>query len=101
MTTTTPEGESDEEAVTVDDATAYTVQRTGSGDDVVVGQCVSAQGESGDDGTITATSLVLSAPGDDGCTPGFPGGRGGFPGGRDGDGQDRGQDGQGSGESDA
>ncbi|MFE9232328.1 hypothetical protein [Cellulosimicrobium funkei] len=101
VTTTTPEGESDEEAVTVDDATAYTVQRTGSGDDVVVGQCVSAQGESGDDGTITATSLVLSAPGDDGCTPGFPGGRRGFSGGRDGDGQDRGQDGQGSGESDA
>ncbi|KZM76301.1 hypothetical protein, partial [Cellulosimicrobium sp. I38E] len=99
VTTTTPEGESGEETVTVDDATAYTVQRTGSGDDVVVGQCVSAQGESGDDGTLTATSLTLSAPGDDGCTGGFPGGRGGFPGGRDG--QERGQGDQGSGGGDA
>ncbi|WP_426310607.1 hypothetical protein [Cellulosimicrobium sp. E-16] len=99
VSTTTPEGQSGEETVAVDGATAYTVQRTGSGDDVVVGQCVSAQGESGDDGTLTATSLTVSAPGDDGCTSGFPGGREGFPGGRDG--QDRGQGDQGSGGSDA
>jgi hypothetical protein len=100
--TTTPEGESGEETVTVDDATAYTVQRAGSGDDVVVGQCVTAQGENGDDGTLTATSLLLSAPGDDGCTSGFAGGRGGFPGGRDGQERDQADQGdQGSGGSDA
>ncbi|WP_353707406.1 hypothetical protein ABRQ22_15765 [Cellulosimicrobium sp. ES-005] len=89
--TTSPEGETSEESVSVDDATTYTVQRAGTGDDVVVGQCVTAQGESEDGSAFAATSLSVSAPGDDGCTSGFPGGRGGFPGvrgGQDEDGRD-------------
>lgn len=87
VTTTSPEGETLEESVTVDDATTFTVQRAASGEDVVVGQCVTAQGKSSDDGTFAATSLSISAPGDEGCTSGFPGGRGGFPDGRGGQGE--------------
>ncbi|MFB7798646.1 DUF5666 domain-containing protein [Isoptericola sp. NPDC056134] len=85
VTTTSRDGESAEETVTVDDATAYTVQQGGSADDVSVGQCVTAQGEEDDGGALTATSLTVSSPGDDGCSTGF-GGRGGFPGRSGGDG---------------
>lgn len=81
VSTSSPEGESAAESVTVDNATTYTVQRAGANADVVVGQCVSALGETDDSGALTATSLSLSTPGDEGCTSGFPGGRGGFPGG--------------------
>ncbi|MEU2198951.1 hypothetical protein [Isoptericola sp. NPDC019482] len=89
VSATSSDGESTEETVTVDDATVYTVQQDGSADDVAVGQCVTARGEEDDGGAVTATSLTVSSPGDDGCSTGF-GGRGGFPGsasGGQGDGQ--------------
>ena len=77
VSASSPDGGTTEESVVVDDATTYTVQRTGSTGDVVVGQCLTAQGDADDSGTLTAASLTVSTPGDDGCTTGL-GGRGGF-----------------------
>ena len=78
VSTTSPDGTSATEDVLVDHATAYAVEQDGTAADVVVGQCVTAQGETDDSGALAATTLAVSAPGDDGCTVA---GRGGFPGG--------------------
>ncbi|QTE29722.1 DUF5666 domain-containing protein [Pengzhenrongella sicca] len=62
--------------VTVDAATAYTTTAAADASAIAVGLCAVAQGESDDSGQLTATSLVLSTAGDDGCSTGF-GGMGG------------------------
>ncbi len=83
--TTERDGTSSTATVTVDDATAYTTTAASDAGAIVVGQCVLARGEADSTGTVTATTLVVSAPTDGECTArgGFPGGdgMGGFPGG--------------------
>lgn len=69
--------------VTVDDATTYTTTVDADASALVVGQCVSAQGESDDAGGFAASTLTVSTPGDAGCVSrsGGPGGAGGPQGG--------------------
>ncbi len=69
--------------VTVDADTSYVNTVASDASALVVGQCVAAQGESDDAGGLTATSLTVSTPGDDGCVSraGGPGGFGGPQGG--------------------
>jgi hypothetical protein len=80
-TTITLEVTGQDDAVTtttveVSDATTYTTTATADASAVVVGRCVTAQGETDDSGQVAATSLVLSEPSDDGCSTGFGGTRG-------------------------
>ncbi|GGI40488.1 hypothetical protein GCM10010988_29330 [Cnuibacter physcomitrellae] len=67
--------------VTVGEGTAYTVTRAADASALVVGQCVTAQGESDSSGAVAATSLLVSEPTDGSCTMGFGAGRPGGPGG--------------------
>jgi len=82
---TSPDGSTGTATVTVDDATAYTRTATSDASAVAVGQCVLAQGEADDSGAVTATSVTVSTPGDDGCSSGWDPVRG--PGGERRDGQ--------------
>ena len=73
--TTGADGQSEQQTFTVDPTTTYTLTAAGTTDAVVVGQCMTALGDEDDSGTLTATSLTVSAPGDDGCNAAGPGGR--------------------------
>jgi len=81
--------------VTVTSSTTYTKQQTTSSSALVVGQCAAVQGKADDSGTVSATSITVSAPDSDGsCASGFggaggPGGQGG-PGGSGNDSSDGG-----------
>ncbi|SDY83476.1 DUF5666 domain-containing protein [Herbiconiux ginsengi] len=77
---TDAEGTASTEDVTVDDSTTFTRTETTDASSLVVGACVTAMGEADDKGTVTATTLAVSAAGDDGCSTGF--GRPGAGGGR-------------------
>jgi hypothetical protein len=80
-----------ERQVTVDSSTTYTVTKTAKTSAIKVGLCLTAQGETDSKGTVKATTIALSAKGDDGCSAGF-GGFGGFRGGQGG--QQGGQSGE-------
>jgi hypothetical protein len=77
--------------VTVDSSTTYTITKTAKTSAIKVGLCLTAQGATDSKGTVNATTIALTAKGDDGCSSGF-GGFGGFRGGQGGRG---GEDGQG------
>jgi hypothetical protein len=72
-----PDGATTATDVTVDAETDFTVTVDADAGALVVGQCVAAQGEADDAGGFSATSLIVSEPGDDGCTPRFTSGQGG------------------------
>jgi hypothetical protein len=77
-----PDADSDQTTpteVVVGADTAVTVTVAADASALVVGQCVAAQGEADDAGGLAATSLTVSAPGDEGCNRGLVGGA--FPGG--------------------
>ncbi|MBO9555438.1 hypothetical protein [Cellulomonas sp.] len=69
--------------VTVDASTTYTKDAVADTSAIAVGLCAVARGEADDSGKVTATALMLSDKGADGCTSGFmmrgtrPGGTGG------------------------
>jgi uncharacterized protein DUF5666 len=63
-------------AVTVNASTTYTRTATATASALAVGVCVAALGPADDTGAVTATSIGVSKPGDDGCAGGF--GAGGF-----------------------
>ena len=92
-TITVTDSDGAESTVTVDDSTTYSVTVDSDSSAIAVGLCALAIGEADSAGTVTATTLTLSQPDDDGsCTTGF-GSMGGMSGGRGGmsDGQDSGQ----------
>ncbi|WGT46835.1 hypothetical protein [Tessaracoccus lacteus] len=70
------QGDDGQTAVTYTDDTTFTTQVTGSIDDLATGLCVSGMG-TGDDSSVTASSLTVTEATDDGCTGGFSGGFGG------------------------
>lgn len=89
LTVTTDDGSSD---VTVGSATTITGTEAADQSAIAVGMCLTAQGSADNTGGFDATSITLSAKGDDGCGMGF-GRMGGFrPGGGQGD-QNRGSNG--------
>lgn len=69
------DGTTSSATVTVDDSTTFTTTTAGDASALVVGQCATVRGTADDSGKVAATSVVVSSPGDDGCTRGF-GGRG-------------------------
>ena len=66
------------ETIEVSAGTTYTTTAAADASAIAVGLCAIAQGASDDSGRMTATSLVLSVAGDDGCNPfaGMGGGMG-------------------------
>jgi hypothetical protein len=73
---TVPGGQSGESrAVTVSATTTWTTTEAASASALTVGRCVSATGETGDTGAVTATRIAVSDPVDGKCGSGFgPGG---------------------------
>ncbi len=69
------DGTTSSATVTVDDSTTFTTTTAGDASALVVGQCATVRGTADDSGKVAATSVVVSSPGDDGCTRGI-GGRG-------------------------
>jgi hypothetical protein len=67
--------------VEVSSGTTYTKTVAATTSALVVGQCVAAQGKADTSGGFAATSLTVSAPGDNGCVTRFGGGNGGQQGG--------------------
>lgn len=67
VTGTDRDGEEQTRTVTVSDATGVTTTVAADASALVVGQCVAARGEADDSGTLTAETLMVSSPGDDGC----------------------------------
>ncbi len=87
-TTITVQADDDTTTVTVGSETTYLLRVESDASALVVGQCVSAQGEQDSAGSLAATSIEVSAPTDDGCSaagrgpggsgrPGAPGAGGG------------------------
>ncbi len=75
------DGTASSSEVTVDSSTTYTKTETADSTALVVGACVTARGASDSSGAVAATSLMVSTPGDSGCSiAGGPGGFGGRPG---------------------
>jgi hypothetical protein len=73
--TTDQDGATSSATVTVDAATTWTRTAAADATAVAVGLCASAQGESDDSGGMTATSVTLSDPTDEGCATRPAGGR--------------------------
>ncbi|UOR02323.1 hypothetical protein MUN77_03090 [Leucobacter allii] len=86
------EAETETVELTVDDATAYTKTVDADSSALVVGACVTAQGEYADEGFV-ASAIAVSEAGEDGCSTGFGGMGGGRPGQDQGQNQTAGEDG--------
>jgi hypothetical protein len=63
-------------AVTVNASTTYTKTAGASSSALTVGDCVAALGPADDTGAVTAKTIAVSKPGNDGCEGGFGGGAG-------------------------
>ena len=82
---TAQDGTTSSATVTVDSTTTFSATVAGDASALVVGQCASVRGTADDAGKVTATSVLVSSPGEDGCTAGFGGrGPGGLRAGEDG-----------------
>lgn len=77
---TDADGASTSQTVVTSDETAVTTTAVADSAALVVGVCADVQGEADTSGGMTATSITVSDPGDDGCTA--RGGFGGMPGGQ-------------------
>ena len=75
--TTDADGASSSTEIAVDDSTSYTSTVTADSSALVVGACVTAQGEADDSGAGSATSLTISEADENGCSTGFGGAQGG------------------------
>ena len=78
--TTTGSGTTGSATVTVDSATTYRTTKAADASAIVVGQCATARGQANTAGTVTATSILVSAPVNGSCVTvnrGFGGMRGG------------------------
>lgn len=71
---TDPDGATTSETITVDSTTTYTATEASDASAIAVGLCATAQGEDDTSGGMTATSIVLSDAGENGCSG--PGGIG-------------------------